>query len=210
MNGNSYELLEDELEALGDVGDYESDDELAAFLEEEEAVRRRRRPVRTGRGAGYYRARPSGRYVTQTQLQSALGKISKDVKANAVGIKTVGGRVDAVSAEQKKQGEVLKKQAGERKQEIGKLKSGLQMASILPLVTSKPPITTTATDTIGGVSVATGTKIAIAPDALTALLPMFLLGDGLGGSSSGSGGNSGGDSSNMLILLLALSGGLTK
>lgn len=205
MNGNGYEMYDDVLESLEEVGDYEFDDELTAFLEDDEAKRARRggrRPVPAGKGANYYKQRPTDRYVTQAQLQSALGKISKDVKANAAGVKTVGARVDTVNAEQKKQSDVLKKEIVARKKDLSKLKSGIQMASILPLVTSKS-IVTTSEATIGGVTVPAGTKLAVAPDTLSALLPMFLLGDGLGG-----GGGESGDSSNMLFLALAVGGGL--
>jgi hypothetical protein len=141
--------------------------------------------------------------VTQTQYQSTLKKISEDVKANAAAIKTVSARVDSLAADQKKQAELLKKDGFGRKKELAQLKNGLQMASILPLITSKSITLASATE-IGGTQVAAGTKISVAPDALTALLPMFLLGDGLGG------GGSGGDSNNMLIMALALSGSLGK
>jgi hypothetical protein len=194
------ELLEDELETTEEVGDYEFDDELAALLEEEdEEARVRRRPVRTGRGADYYRPRVTSRYVTQAQLRSALAKISKDVKANAVAIKTVGRRVDSVAAGQKKQARQLKR-------DLAKMRNSVQMAAILPLLTAKT-ITVTNDTTIGDTPVAAGTKLAVAPDTLTALLPMFLIGEGGYGTSANAGG-AGGESSSMLFLLLALTGGL--
>lgn len=194
---SDYDLLDDASEAL--ESDYEFEQDLAAFLEDDERRRRavRRRPVPTGRGAGYYRPRVENKYVTQAQLQSALGRISKDVKANAVGIKSVGGRVDAVAAEQRKQGELLKKEITERRKDLAKLRSNIQMSSLLPLLTSKS-ITVTEADTIGGTPVPAGTRLAVAPDTLSTLLPLLLTGDGLGG----------GDSGNSLLLVLALSGGL--
>jgi hypothetical protein len=195
---NGYETLEDDLDAL----DYESDDsefdgEVVALLEEDaEARRRRRRPVRTGGGAGYYRPRPTTSNVTQVQLQTALNKISKDVKANAAGIKTVGARVDTVAAAQTRQAQALKKESAQRKAEIAKVKNSLQMAALLPLITSKTVTTTGAVD-----GVPSGTRLMVAPDTMAMLLPMMLMGDGLGGGS-------GGDGMNMLFLAMAVSGGL--
>lgn len=203
MNGDGYEAYDIELEELGDVGDYEYDEELA-FLEEDEEARRRRgrrrrrRRVPTGRGQGYYRQRPTGNYVTQTQLQSALSKISKDVKANAAGVKTVNGRVDAISDAQKSQSVTLKKEIAERKKEIAKLKNGVQMAAILPLVTSKTVTVPASGGSTFSPAQTTDTQLQVAPSAISALLPMFLIGDGMGG----------GDSSSMLFLALALGGGL--
>jgi hypothetical protein len=196
MTMADYELLESDLEMF--ESDEALDEALSAFLESDEARRPRRRPVPTGRGAGYYRPKPSSGGVTQAQLQTALGKISKDVQANAAGIKTVGARVDSLAAEQKKQGDLLRKEIVERRKELGKLKSSLQMSSLIPLLMSKTVTVTNAT-TIGGAPVEKGTKLLIAPDTLGALLPMLLMGDGLGG---------GGDSGNTMILALALSGGL--
>jgi len=131
---SDYELAED-YESF--ESDLEFDEELEALLEDDEARKViRRRPVRTGRGANYYKPRPSNRYVTQAQLQSALGKISNDVKANAAGIKSVGVRVDAVKADQTKLTSIVKKDSEARRKELAKLKSGIQMSSLLPLLTA--------------------------------------------------------------------------
>lgn len=191
-------LIEDSVES----DDYEFDDELAALVEEDEETRRRpaaRRPVRTGQGAGYYRPRPSTRYVTQAQLQAALAKIGNDVKANATGIKTVGVRVDAVSADHKKQAEILKKEIVQRQKDMAKLKSSLQMSALLPMLTSKT-VTVPAGSDIFGTATKEETKLVVAPSPMTALLPMLLSGDGFGGGS--------GDSSSMVFMALALSGSL--
>ncbi len=195
MNGS--ESLEDALEDI--ESDYEFEQEVAGLLEDSGEARRR--PVRTARGAGYYRPRTQNRYVTEAQLRTALAKVSRDVKTNAVAITAVGKRVDTVLAEQRKQTDLLRKEIKDRKTEEAKMKSNLQLTSLLPLLTSKS-ITTVAADTIGGAPVAPGTKLAVSPDSLGLLLPMLLLGDGLGG------GGSGGDGSNMLFLALALSGSL--
>lgn len=194
---SDYELAED-YESF--ETDLEFDEELEALLEDDEARKpQRRRPVRTGRGTNYYKPRPSTQYVTQAQLQSALSKISADVKANAAGIKSVGARVDTVRSDQAKLTALVKKDNDARRKELAKLKSGIQMSSLLPLLTSKQITIARETD-IGGTTVPAGTKLSVAPDGISALLPMLLLGDGLGGS--------GGDSSNGLFLALALSGGL--
>jgi hypothetical protein len=201
---SDYALVEDELEAMESPGDYEIDDELAMLLEADDEARRRgrqRRPVPTGKGAGYYRQRPSTQYVTQVQLQAALEKISKDVKANAAGLKTVGSRVDTVAADQKKHAEVLKKESTDRRREIARMKSNAQMSAILPLVMQRS-ITVGSADTIGGTTIPAGTKLSVAPDPLAALLPMFLT------SGNGSSNSSGGDNSGMLLMALALGGGL--
>ncbi len=197
-----YDTLEDFESA---ESDYEFDEELESLLLEDDEARRRRarrRPVRTGRGAGYYQSRPSGKYVTEAQLKVALAKVSKDVQANAAGIKSVGARVDSVAADTRKLGELVKKEGVERRKDLAKLKNSMQMTSLLPLLTSKS--VTVARDTqIGGTDVKAGTKLSVAPDGIGLLLPLLLLGDGFGGGGSG-----GGDSSNTLLLVLALSGGL--
>lgn len=205
---NDYELLED-------LGDLESDDEfedaIAEFLAEDDEARRRgtrRRPVRTGRGGTYARQRPTSRYVTQAQLQSALAKVSKDVKANAVGIKTVGARVDAVKADQEKQTALLKKETTERRRESAKLRNSVQMGALLPILTTKT-ITVEPGQTI---PVKETTKLVVAPDTLGLLLPMMLFGDGFGGGggsgSDGSGGYGGDNNMSMMLTVLALSGSL--
>lgn len=194
---SDYDLLDDALESL--ESDSEFNQELDAFLEDDERRRpAHRRPVPTGRGAGYYRPRVENKAVTQPQLQSALAKISKDVKANAAGVKAVGARVDTLAAGQRKQGELLKKEAADRRREMAKLKSNLQMSALLPLLMSKS-ITVAEEATIDGTIIPAGTRLAVAPEPMAMLLPMLMGGDGLGG---------GGDSSNTLLLALAFSGGL--
>lgn len=196
-----------EYDTLEDLDTFDSDDEFdeafAALIDEdEEAARRRRRPARTSRGQGYYRARPTNRYVTQAQLQAALAKVGKDVKGIATSVSAVGARVDTVKADQAKQLAMMKKEAAERRKDTAKLKSGMQMAALLPMLTSKT-ITVKAGTEVGGTKVTEDTRLAVAPDSMAMLLPMLMMGDGFGGGS-------GGDSSNMLFLALALSGGFGK
>jgi hypothetical protein len=198
-----FDLFGDTLAML--ESDFELDDDTLAFFEDDEARRptprrapTKRRPVPAGKGSGYYKPRVKNTNVTQQQLTAALAKISKDVKANAAGVKTVGARVDSVVAEQKTQAAALKKEIADRRKESDKLKQNLQMASLLPLLTSKSITTTEATE-VGGAAIPAGTKLSVQQGGAGALLPLLLLGgDGLGG----------GDSSNTLLLVLALSGGL--
>lgn len=218
MNGNGYALIEDdEMELLDDLDamDYDEDDVFEVFEDDEEDEdlaerRRRRRPrrrsaPRTARGKYSGIRRPSSRYVTQIQLQTALAKVSTDVRTNGVAIKKVNGRVNTLSSEQGRQAAALKKEIKERKDENAKLKNNIQMATLLPLLTKKSLSATTAADTVGGVPVPAGTRLATEGDGLSSLLPILLL-----SGSGGSGGLGGGDDSNMLLLVLALSGSLGK
>lgn len=192
---SEYELLED-LESF--ESDPELDEELEALLESDES-RPRRRPVRTGRGAGYYRPQAaSNKGVSQRQLQETLHKIENDVKANAAGIKAVGARVDAAAAGQKKLSAVVKKEAAGRRKDLAKLKSGMQMAAILPMLTTKT-ITVGSDAMIGGTAIPAGTKLQVAPDGMGAMLPLLLMG--------GLGGGGGDDSGNTMLLALAFAGG---
>lgn len=190
-----YELLEDVESFESDEG---FDEELEALLESDESRRRPRRTPPVGTGRGYYRPRPTN-YVTQPQMAQALLRISGDIRANGAAIKTVGARAEAT--ERRLTG-VVKKEASDRRKALAKIKSGMQMAALLPMLTSKT-ITTRQDDELGGVEIKAGTKLSVAPDGMAALLPMMLMGDGFGG---GSGGDDGGG--NMLFLALAMSGGL--
>lgn len=227
MNGNGYVediFIEDDLDddIFEDMDIFEDDEmdfaelfgEDDEFGEDDDAERRRRRrrrgrrrrrrrSPRTGGRSRYSRRRPSSRYVTQTQLQSALERVRKDVKTNGTAIKKVNTRVNTVNSRVDSQADALKKEVSERKKDTAKLKNNIQMATLLPLLTKKGGLpATTAEDTVGGTPVPAGTKLATEGDSLSSLLPILLLGDGLGGSGSSN------DSSNSLLLVLALSGGL--
>ena len=189
MNGNGYETyLEDDDLELDAFEEFDFDDDLEDFIEDEDddfAERRRRRgrrrrrrwrTPRRARGRGYYRSRPSRRYVTQAQLKSALGKVQKDVRVNAAAIKKVNDRVNAVGSEQSRQRRVLRKEIAQRKKEIKQLKESAQMSSLFSLLTTRSLGETTSADTIGGVSIPAGTKLAAAPDTMMALLPALMSG----------------------------------
>lgn len=226
MNGNGYGYIEDIFEddlnddIFNDLDALEDDDmdfaELFSedddFAEDDDAERRRRRsrrrrsnrqPPRTGGQNRYTRRRPTSRYVTQTQLQTALERVRKDVKTNGVAIKKVDVRVNTINGRVDSQAAALKKEISERKKDSAKMKNNIQMATLLPLLTQKNLPATTTPDTVGSTPVPQGTKLATGGDSLSSLLPLLLLGDGLGGGSGSSN-----DSSNMLLLVLALSGGL--
>ena len=192
-----------------DFDDEDFDDELTALLEDDDEARRRRRrrsrrrrPVRTGRGSGYYRPRTqTGKTVSQGQLQASLTRVQKDVRTNAAAIKTVNRRVDGVSAEQGRQAAALKKEVVARKKETDKLKNNLQLATLLPLLSGGSTVTVpadvTGKDAAGRdtILIAKDTKLQKAADSFSSMLPLLLLGDGMGG----------GDSNNSLLLALVLS-----
>lgn len=125
MNEELYDSVEDIEDDL-DMEDYESfeeeeeededdiDDMLEALMEADEgdeedlAERRRRRrsrrrrskrrkPVRTARGKSAYRSPTSKKYVTHPELKNALARVGKDIRRNALGIKTVNKRVAGVN-----------------------------------------------------------------------------------------------------------------
>jgi|GEM_PF-6329435 len=123
MNEELYDDIDDmddEMEYFEDVDDEgdedeEMDDMLEALMEEDDegddlserrrrrrhrhrARRSKRRSVRTARGRSAYRTPTSRKYVTQPQLKSALARVGKDVRRNAVGIKTVNQRLGKVNS----------------------------------------------------------------------------------------------------------------
>jgi len=176
---NGLLIEDDELAAL-------EDDELATFLESDDEARRPFRP-RTGRGRGYYRPRPTGNYVTQTQMQVALAKVAKDVQTNGSAIKAVNTRLTAISQREK--------QESQRSRE----------SSILPFLLMKPPKANTV-KLKGDVDENLKAGTTVVTDIETPkdnLLPIILL---MGmGQGTGPGGTS---DNSMLLLALVLGGGL--
>ncbi|HET7462469.1 MAG TPA: hypothetical protein VFJ82_14545 [Longimicrobium sp.] len=191
--------LYDAIEAL----DLEDDESF--FFEDDEAddearrngraASRFRRPVKTGKGGGYYRPRPptgGTKYVTQPQLQAALARVSADVKANSEGIKTVNARLNTLSTEQAAHGTAIRKEVAERKKEGAQLKADAKKArdfAMLQLFLQKPP----------KVFDKDGTTELKVVDQNDFLLPLVLMG-GLGGGGDAGGGM--GD--NMLLMFLLL------
>jgi hypothetical protein len=57
----------------------------------------RGRAVRTARGKSAYRTPVSKKHVTHPQLKSALGRVGKDIRRNAIGIKSVNKRIGGLN-----------------------------------------------------------------------------------------------------------------
>jgi len=79
------------------------------------------------------------------------------------------------------------------------------MLALLPLLTQKSLTTSQNIDAVGNdgkptsTVIPAGTKLALSPDSIGAILPLLLISGGLGGASSG-----GSSDNNMLLLVLAL------
>lgn len=105
---------------------------------------RGRPPVKTSGGGNTYRPRPNNNYVTQAQLQAALGRVSGQINTNSTAIKTVDGRVRGLTAEQVRVTGALRKEIAERKKDAEaarrELQSTREMAAILPIVAGKNPM----------------------------------------------------------------------
>jgi hypothetical protein len=177
---NGYEFGETVVEDYDEA--VESDDIGEAF-----PFGRRRQ---TARPSAHRYSAPStqaqGQYVKRSELQQALKPISDDMRKNATAIAGVSSQVAGIS------------------RNFQSVQGNIQMLTLLPLLAGPKPIVTTAA-TAG---IPQGTKLQVAGDGLTALLPLLLLSGGLGGSAaSGSGQASGGmqDPMMMIVLLMALS-----
>ncbi len=190
---NGYET--DEMEGLGDLfEDLESDEsDESDLMERSRRGRRFRKAPRTAGGSSPYRPPSQGNYVTQTQLQSALAGVAKEVKMNSEAIKAVNARVATVDKDIVSLNAGMKKEAAKQSKEMAKLKNNIQMAMLLPMMMQPTPVTVTQNDC--GIPI--GTKLATAGDNLSLMLPLLMLG-GMGGVGAGD------DSSNMLMLALTL------
>lgn len=128
MNQEFYEELADfdddiemdmdsDFDEEDDLRDVDIDEMMEALMDDDEgseedlAERRRRRKfrsrrrgrrpkrVRTASGSSAYRVSTSKKYVTQPQLKSALGRVAKDVRRNALGVKTVNKKLGNIDAQ---------------------------------------------------------------------------------------------------------------
>ena len=91
--------IEDMLEAMMESD--EEDDDLSERRRRRRNRRRRRRnksrrSVSTAKGRSAYRSPTSKKYVTHPQLKSALARVGKDVRRNALGIKSVNKKITGV------------------------------------------------------------------------------------------------------------------
>lgn len=180
-------------------GEWESESEAT------EAAEAARRPVRRPSSQPSFKPRPAPnapQYVTQVQLESALGRVDGKVKTVADGVSTINTRLATLSAS-------LKKEADERKKSTdgqGKdLNQKMQMLALLPLLIQPSAKTlSTALPATDGSNVAS----VVVPDPnsqLDSLLPLLLI-SGMGGSSGGLslGGDSSGSDSSLMMLALVL------
>lgn len=138
--------------------------------------------VQTAGRQSAYRPRPNNNFVTQSQLQAALARVSSQIGTNSTAIKTVDGRVRSLSSEQVRLTGALRKEVSDRKKEEEGLRKQIQsakeLAVLLPLIGGTNPF-----------------------------IGLLALGDG---NLFGGGGSLGGDgTSSLLVLALAL-GGLGK
>lgn len=210
MNGL---LLEDE-DLFEDDSDLVEDEELFAEDDSDLAERRRNfnrrrgsmktRPVRPGQlpaGKGLFKARPTGQYATQAQLQAGLNRVGAEIRKTAQAIKTMTAQInknnsDLTAANNRQDTEIakissdLKKtgEGGKKQNEMFMLMSLLQKQPELEVKNAGAKIDTSET-------VVNNVQIKKQDN----LLPLLLM--------SGMGGMGGGDN-NMMLMVLALSGKL--
>jgi hypothetical protein len=191
---SDYIDTEDEEGLNGLFEGIESDD--TEYEENEERRRRRTPPLKTKvpTGSGLYKARPTGNYVTQVQLNAALTRVGGQIKTAADATKavtarvnTLGSRVDSETAARKKETTALRKD----------LSSG-RMMSILPLLLTKPPALTS----IKFEGEAATKKVESAEYGAADILPIALM--LMMGGMGGGGDSKGGDDSMMMMLPLIL------
>jgi hypothetical protein len=173
---------------------------------------------------------PAG--VTQAQLEAALSRVDGKIKTVADGVSTLSSRIGSLTS-------ATKKEIDERKKTVdntGKdLNSKLMLLSILPALTQPtytiPPVQIPAGTSLPGGStgsaiplqfvpasgqpaVNTGSSVDVSADSntLNLLLPLLAVsGSGLGiGGPDPTGGALDNSSMMMLVLVLALTGGLKK
>ena len=170
--------------------------------------------ARGGRGikkpstAPSFKQRPSPStptYVTQTQLEAALGRVDGKIKTVSDGVSTINSRITALSAAVKKEAEDRKKAATSQNSDLNQK---LQLLALMPLLVQpgSTAIQFAAGTQINGTPLATATTVNLAsadPNSnLDSILPILLV-SGLGGAS-GSGLSLGGDGSDGSLLILAL------
>lgn len=172
--------------------DYESEDYGEDYGEDlgERVLRFRRRarprPNVARPSRNYVRPRPTSQYVTQQQLSTALAKVAADVKKNGTAITAVSRRVGNAEDVNRKQSADLAKQAKINDRQAKDIKKQSENAMLMTLLTQPKTLgATTTPDTIGGIAVEKGTKIATGGD--NNLLLMLALTGGFGGGEGGMG-----------------------
>jgi hypothetical protein len=205
---------------------YEVDEMLEAFPEDVEAMdglesdesdefaewrgRRGFRP-RVPTGRNLYRPRPQGNYVTQTQLQTALGRVGAQIKASGDATKalstrfnTLTERVDKEIATRRKEDTALRQDA-RRGQEMGILPLLLARPSPPEVKTEKITVPGDATGTVKTVEVVT--SVTPKKDDSTMLIVLMMMmssstGSTAGREGSGDGGGMGGMMAWLPLILL--------
>ena len=135
---DDLDIGDEMLESMADGLDDADPDELADFFWRRKNKKRRPpRKVPTARGGNAFRRRTKGRYVTQPQLKTALGRVGRDVRRNALGIKQVNRRIGSVSNRVTANSRVNRIQS----MQIGKMQRLHKTAGVLEFVGAYNPET---------------------------------------------------------------------
>jgi len=183
--------------------------EMEGFDEGESAEFAEAAPKRGPRISSSYMPRSFGQQppVSQTQLQTALGRVDSNLRKVSDVETSLASRISSLST-------ATKKETADRKKaldaQVKDLNQKVQLLALLPLLVQTP---TVANPQVGGAPLKDGAGNVIssisAPDnsKLDAILPLLLV-SGLGGSGSGSGGglfgDAGGSDGGLLLLALVL------
>lgn len=199
-----YEL--DELLESEGFSEFDESDEFDEFDESDEARRRRggrRRPssVRLPKRGGAVPKRPGAGYATKAELTATANRLDGRIAIASKAIKTVEGRVNALSTDQ-----------GRLRTDVNKLQGSVNdvrnMAMLMPLLSTQKTVTTTA-ETSG---IPAGSKVVVdSGDSFSKLLPLLLFSGSFGGTpggtpggQSGSGGMFGGDSGGIMLVAMMM------
>jgi len=209
MNGL---LLEDE-DLFEDDSDLAEDEDLFAEDDPDLAERRRNfnrkrasmktRPVRPGQlpaGKGLFKARPTGQYATQAQLQAGLNRVGAEIRKTAQAIKTMTAQInknnsDLTAANARQDSEIARLSGDLKKTGEGGKKQN-EMFMLMSLLQKQPEL---EPKTGGNAAAAKLITDNVQIKKQDSLLPLLLM--------SGMGGMGGGDN-NMMLMVLALSGKL--
>jgi hypothetical protein len=208
---DEYLESDEVLDALGEIDEalLESDE----MDEMDERVRRRRRfrpPVPSGKGL--YKPRPTGNYVTQVQLRTALARVGGQIKTQADATKAVGTRLGTLT-------DRVDREAAARKKDTAAVRQDVRRSSemgILPMLLARPPKIETKTEkvtvsvppaTAGGTptskEIDVVTNVSVASTDNTNLLLVVMMMAGMGQSF---GGTQQGDSMQTMLPLVLLLG----
>lgn len=208
-----FPLTEDEMFEAFDEADEAFDEADEAFDEAARPRGFRRSQVSVARGTPASPQRPAGNYVTQTQLQTAVARLTGQITTNSRAIKAVESRTNTIGAEQTRQSAALRKEIADRKKATDGLRNDLQqtkqIAALLPLISQPSSIQAFVAPTSGAPATQQAQVLVASNNTLNTLLPLLLL---TGDSSSGSGGGllGGSDSTTTLLVLALALGGIGR